>query len=130
MAIFRGWPSYLPAEVELCAIQYPGRGGRIAERLKENVEEMVDSCYDELQPFLNKPFAFFGHSMGALVSYEFARRLQRHQRPGPLELFVSGCAAPHMKAVDEPTYDLPEPEFIAELRQLQGTPWKCSTIKS
>ena len=121
-AIFRTWPSYLPAEIELCAIQYPGRGSRIAERLNEHVTEMVNSCYDELQPFLTKPFAFFGHSMGALVSNEFARRLQREQRRGPFGLFVSGCTAPHMKAFDKATYDLPEPEFIAELRQLQGTP--------
>jgi medium-chain acyl-[acyl-carrier-protein] hydrolase len=71
---------------------------------------------------LNKPFAFFGHSMGALVGYEFARRLQAEQRPGPFELFASGCTAPHLKATDTPTYDLPEPEFIGELRRLQGTP--------
>ena len=121
-AIFRPWPSYLPAEVELCAIQYPGRGSRIAERLNEDVEGMVNSCYEELKPFLNKPFAFFGHSMGALVSYEFARRLQREQRPVPFGLFISGCTAPHMRSIDKATYDLPEPEFIAELRQLQGTP--------
>ncbi|HEU4510235.1 MAG TPA: thioesterase II family protein [Pyrinomonadaceae bacterium] len=121
-AIFRTWPNYLPAEIEVCAIQYPGRGSRLAERLNEHVEEMVDSSYDDLKPLLNKPFAFFGHSMGALVSYEFARRLQREQRPGPVGLFVSGCTAPHMRAIDKVTYDLPEPEFIAELRELQGTP--------
>jgi medium-chain acyl-[acyl-carrier-protein] hydrolase len=121
-AIFRGWLSYLPGEVEVCAIQYPGRGSRIAERLLEHVDELVSSSFDELQPFLNKPFAFFGHSMGALVSYEFARRLQGEQRPGPIGLFVSGCTAPHLRASDRMTYDLPEPEFIAELRELQGTP--------
>ena len=121
-AIFRGWPNYLPAEVEVCAIQYPGRGSRIPERLREQVEELVDSSYEELQPFLDKPFAFFGHSMGALVSYEFARRLQRDQRTGPVGLFVSGCTAPHLRVFDRITYDLPDPEFIAELRELQGTP--------
>jgi medium-chain acyl-[acyl-carrier-protein] hydrolase len=121
-AIFRTWPSYLPADVELCAIQYPGRGSRIAERLCEDVMEIVDSFYEELKPLLSKPFAFFGHSMGALVSFEFARRLQAEQRPGPFELFASGCTAPHLKATDTPTYDLPEPEFIGELRRLQGTP--------
>ncbi|HEX5875859.1 MAG TPA: alpha/beta fold hydrolase, partial [Pyrinomonadaceae bacterium] len=120
--IFRAWPNYLPAEVELCAVQYPGRGTRIAERLREDVEELMNSSYDELQPFLNKPFAFFGHSMGALVSYEFARRLQREERPGPIGLFVSGCTAPHLRATDRITYNLPEPEFIDELRRLQGTP--------
>ena len=121
-AVFRNWARYLPSEIEVCAIQYAGRGGRIAEPLSEDIVEVMNAVYHDLQPFLKKPFAFFGHSMGALVSYEFARRLQRERQPGPFQLFVSGCTAPHVSTVDEPTYNLPEPEFIAELRRLQGTP--------
>jgi len=121
-AVFRSWAQYLPSEIELCAVQYAGRGGRLAERLGEDVIEVMNGIYQDLQPFLKKPFAFFGHSMGALVGYEFARRLQREQKPGPFELFVSGCSAPHVRLFKETTYDLPEPEFIAELRRLQGTP--------
>jgi medium-chain acyl-[acyl-carrier-protein] hydrolase len=121
-AVFRSWPQYLPSEIELCAIQYPGRGGRLAEPLGEDVVEVTNKIYQDLQPFLKKPFAFFGHSMGALVSYEFARRLQREQQQGPFQLFVSGCSAPHVSMFDEITYNLPEPEFLAELRRLQGTP--------
>jgi len=121
-AVFRSWPQYLPSEIELCAVQYPGRGGRLAEPLGEDVVEVMNEIYQDLQPFLKKPFAFFGHSLGALVSYEFARRLQREQQQGPFQLFVSGCSAPHVRMFDEITYDLPEPEFLAELRRLQGTP--------
>jgi surfactin synthase thioesterase subunit len=121
-AVFRDWPRYLPSDLELCAIQYRGRGSRLAEPLSDNVVDVMNSVYPDLQPFLTKPFAFFGHSMGALVSYEFARRLQREGQPGPFELFVSGCIAPHEKSNHDPTYDLPDPEFIAELRRLQGTP--------
>jgi medium-chain acyl-[acyl-carrier-protein] hydrolase len=94
----------------------------MAEPLCDDVVALMNNSYDELQPLLNKPFAFFGHSMGALVSYEFARRLQREERVGPVQLIVSGCMGPHLKSTDEPTYNLPEPEFIAELRRLQGTP--------
>jgi medium-chain acyl-[acyl-carrier-protein] hydrolase len=121
-AVFRSWPQYLPSEIELCAVQYPGRGSRLAEPLGEDIVEVMNEIYQDLQQFLNKPFAFFGHSMGALVSYEFARRLQREQQAGPFELFVSGCSAPHVRMFDELTYNLPEPEFLAELRRLQGTP--------
>ena len=121
-AVFRSWPQYLPSEIELYAVQYPGRGSRLAEPLGEDIVEVMNEIYQDLQPFLNKPFAFFGHSMGALVSYEFARRLQREQQPGPFQLFVSGCSAPHVRMFDEITYNLPEPEFLAELRRLQGTP--------
>ena len=121
-AVFRSWPQYLPSEIELCAVQYTGRGSRLAEPLGEDIVEVMNEIYQDLQQFLNKPFAFFGHSMGALVSYEFARRLQREQQAGPFELFVSGCSAPHVRMFDELTYNLPEPEFLAELRRLQGTP--------
>ena len=121
-AVFRSWAQSLPAEIELCAVQYPGRGSRLAEPLGEAVVEVMNEIYPDLQPFLTKPFAFFGHSMGALISYEFARRLQREQQQGPFQLFVSGCSAPHVRMFDEITYNLPEPEFLAELRRLQGTP--------
>ena len=121
-AAFRNWPRYLPSEIEVCAIQYAGRGSRIAEPLSEDVVDVMNGVYQDLQPFLKKPFAFFGHSMGALVSYEFARRLQRERQPEPFQMLVSGCGAPHTRIIDEPTYNLPEAEFIAELRRLQGTP--------
>jgi medium-chain acyl-[acyl-carrier-protein] hydrolase len=120
--VFRNWPRYLPSEIEVCAIQYPGRGTRLAEPLSEDVVDLMNAVYSDLQPFLKQPFAFFGHSMGALVSYEFARRLRQEKQPEPFQLFVSGCTAPHERIVNEPTYNLPEPEFIAELRGLQGTP--------
>jgi medium-chain acyl-[acyl-carrier-protein] hydrolase len=121
-AVFRNWPRYLPSEIEVCAVQYPGRGSRLAEPLRDDVVDVMNAVYSDLQPFLKKPFAFFGHSMGAMVSYEFARRLQREGQSEPLQLFVSGCVAPHERMFKEPTYHLPEPEFIAELRRLQGTP--------
>lgn len=121
-AVFRNWPQYFRSEIEVCAIQYPGRGSRRAEPLSDDVVDLMNGIYQDLQPFLKKPFAFFGHSMGALVSYEFARRLQREKQPEPFQLFISGCMAPHVRIIDEPTYNLPEPELIAELRNLQGTP--------
>ncbi len=120
-AVFRSWAQYLPSEIELCAVQYAGRGSRLAEPLGEDVMAVLNGVYQDLQPFLKKPFAFFGHSMGALVSYEFARRLQQEEQPGPFQVFVSGCSAPHVRELKS-TYNLPEPEFIAELRHLQGTP--------
>jgi medium-chain acyl-[acyl-carrier-protein] hydrolase len=121
-AMFREWPRYLPPEVELCAVQYPGRGTRMHELLIEEIPKLAHMIGTEIKPFLNKPFAFFGHSMGALVSFELARRLQREGQSGPLQLFVSGCTAPHIRNVDDPTYNLPDTEFIDELRRLKGTP--------
>jgi medium-chain acyl-[acyl-carrier-protein] hydrolase len=71
---------------------------------------------------MDRPFALYGHSMGALIAYELARRLREAGRAEPVHLFVSGCRAPQLADTRDVTYDLPDPEFIEELRRLKGTP--------
>ncbi len=83
---------------------------------------MITAVADALSPWFDLPFVFFGHSMGAAIGYELARELRRRGRPLPLHLFVSGRRAPQLPARDEPIHDLPEPEFIVRLRELNGTP--------
>jgi medium-chain acyl-[acyl-carrier-protein] hydrolase len=70
---------------------------------------------------MDRPFAFFGHSMGALVSFELARLLRREHATLPHALFVSGRRPPQLP-MEPPTYDLPEDEFVEELRRMGGTP--------
>jgi medium-chain acyl-[acyl-carrier-protein] hydrolase len=71
---------------------------------------------------LATPFAFFGHSMGAMISFELARRLRREHDREPIHLFVSGRRAPQLPITEPPTYNLPEPQLIEDLRRLNGTP--------
>ena len=120
--IFRQWPQRLPAGVEVCAVQPPGRGNRMREPPFTNLKELVAAAAPALRPYMDRPFAFYGHSMGATVAYELARRLREEGHAGPLHLFVSGCRAPQLADTREFTYNLPEPEFIEELRRLNGTP--------
>jgi medium-chain acyl-[acyl-carrier-protein] hydrolase len=68
------------------------------------------------------PYAFFGHSMGALISFELARYLYQYHHSYPVHLFVSARKAPQLFGHNRSVHDLPEPEFIEELRRLQGTP--------
>lgn len=76
-----------------------------------------------LLPYLDTtPFAFFGHSMGALISFELARHLRRQNFQCPLHLFVSSRRAPQIPSPDPPIHTLPEPMFLKELRRLNGTP--------
>ncbi|NMG22787.1 thioesterase II family protein, partial [Brasilonema bromeliae] len=75
-----------------------------------------------LLPSLNKPFVFFGHSMGAVVSFELARRLYQNYRLTPLHLYVSGHRAPQIPDPEPPIHNLPEPAFLNELRRYNGTP--------
>jgi medium-chain acyl-[acyl-carrier-protein] hydrolase len=120
--IYRTWAGELPRSVEVCPVQLPGRGGRIAEKCYTRLSNLVDDAALALLPYLDKPFAFFGHSMGALVSFELARRLRVRYGLEPVHLFASGRAAPQLPPREPPAYNLPEKEFLEKLRTLNGTP--------
>jgi medium-chain acyl-[acyl-carrier-protein] hydrolase len=119
---FRGWAENLPAGVEICPVQLPGREHRMREPALTSIPVIVEAAAEALAPHLDKPFAFFGHSMGALISFDLARTLRDRHGITPVRLFVSGCRAPHLKRKRPPTYNLSEAEFVHELRSLNGTP--------
>ena len=119
---FREWERELPPFVEVCGVQPPGRGSRVTERPFAEAGPLVRAASDALLPYLDLPYAFFGHSMGALVAFETAREYRRRGLPGPARLFVSGRRAPQLPRADPPTHELPEAEFTEELRRLNGTP--------
>ena len=121
-ASFRGWPDAFPQSVQVSAVQLPGRGERVSEPAFKHLPEMVQALGPVLSPFLNKPFAFFGHSMGGLISLELTRWLRRTGGPMPVHLFIAGRRAPQLPEDEAPSHDLPEAEFIERLRQLNGTP--------
>lgn len=119
---YRGWAAALPSDVEVCPVQLPGRESRLREPAFDRPEPLIQALADALQAHLDLPFAFFGHSMGAMLSFELARELRRRGRSLPLHLFVSGRRAPQVPPREEDIHDLPEPEFVAKLRELNGTP--------
>lgn len=119
---YRAWPLGLPADVEVCAIQLPGHGNRLHEPLFDRLTPLLDDLAPKLIPYLNKPFVFFGHSMGALIAFELTRRLRRDYARMPQHLFISGHRPAQTRDVKKRTFDLPEAEFIQELVRLNGTP--------
>lgn len=121
-AIFRKWVENIPQTIELCAVEFPGRISQIQTSPLTRIEPLVDAIATALLPYLDKPFAFFGHSMGALVSFEVARLLQTEYNLKPGYLFISGRQAPQIPPHTAPIHNLPEPEFLAQLRRLNGTP--------
>jgi len=120
--IFRTWSDGLPADVEVCPVQLPGRGTRLMERPFTQLSPLIEALAQALVPFLDKPFAFFGHSLGALVSFELARRVRRQYGVHPLRLFVSAGRAPQIPHRGPRIHTLPDKEFLMELRRLNGTP--------
>lgn len=120
---FRTWGALFPASIELLAVQLPGREQRFKEAPLTAVADIIAQVVHAWQPFGDRPFAFFGHSMGAMLAFESAHRLAQLGRPGPLHLFVSGCRAPQQMARDEPIHHLPDEAFThAVIERYQGIP--------
>ena len=121
-SIFMPWANRLPIDVELNAVQLPGRGARIGEIPLDNIPQMARACADALAPCLDRPFVFFGHSMGAMLAYELTRELRRRNLPLPQQLMVSACRAPHCAPGREAIHHLPKAQFLSALADLKGTP--------
>lgn len=122
-SVYRSLFDQVPEELEICPVQLPGRELRFAEPPFVSLDPLVAALHEELQPFLDKPYAFFGHSMGALISFELARALRHSgQAPGPVHLLVSGHRAPHLPDLRPPAHQLPDPQLLETLRRLEGTP--------
>ena len=73
-----------------------------------------------LAPYLRLPFAFYGHSMGAAITFELARSLREHGRPLPSALYVSGCRAPQFRFNWTPPAEPGERELLDQLGNLNG----------
>ncbi|MBL4795100.1 MAG: thioesterase, partial [Pseudomonadales bacterium] len=119
---FRGWCDLLPDYIEVCSVQLPGRGSRFREPPITNMSLLLDMLVPEIKQHFNDPFAFFGHSMGAQVSFELARRLRSLNEPLPVHLFESGRRAPQLESNRKIIHGLPEDQFLNEIKKLNGTP--------
>lgn len=92
-SVYRDWVRERQSPA-VCPVQLPGRETRLGEPRHRSWPALVDAVADGLMPHLHGSFALFGHSMGALLAYELARRLAEAGRPSPAHLFVSGRRAP------------------------------------
>jgi medium-chain acyl-[acyl-carrier-protein] hydrolase len=118
-AAFSTWSA---ARFETWTAHYPGRGSRFNEPPLKDLDSLVEGLAQALQPRLDKPFIFFGHSLGGLIAFELARRLRRHNLPQPKTLFVSACGAPHIRDPHPPIHALPDAEFLDVMKKLDGIP--------
>jgi medium-chain acyl-[acyl-carrier-protein] hydrolase len=119
---FYKWPESLPAWIELCALQLPGRGNRMREKPFASLLPLVEAIAPEIDSYLDKPFAFFGHSMGAMIGFELSRHLRRERGLLPEQLFISGRRAPQLDLTERNLNNLSDSEFLDSLRDLNGTP--------
>ena len=120
-SVYRTWHKAFPDTVEVCPVQPPGRGTRVFEPAYPNLEPMVESLTKIMRPLLDRPFVFFGYSMGALIAFELTRALRAEHRPGPAHLFVAARRGPRVSDPYPSTKNLGDAEFLRELAKIGGT---------
>ena len=121
-SVFARWIKDLPPDIEVCPVQLPGRENRISEPCLIDVKDVAAHAAEALAPYLEMQFAFFGHSLGALVAYELAQTLRRTLNVQPRHLIVSAHRAPQAPFPLAPTWQLPDADLKQRLLELNGTP--------
>ncbi|OTA19604.1 pyochelin biosynthetic protein PchC [Xenorhabdus beddingii] len=114
------WAEHFSDDIEIVAVQPPGRATRIDEAPYENVHSLVDELMAYAAFITQTPYVFIGHSLGCRVAFELACQLQSLTYPAPVHFFASGCPAPHLRDTHPNTYDLPHEAFIHELQKMNG----------
>jgi len=117
---FARWPDKMLPEVQVCPVLLPGRETRFGEPVPESLAALVEAIAANIQ-FGDRPFALFGHSMGAYVAFELARLLRRQGRPVPVLLITSAAKAPQLGHRGLRLHALHGEKLVEELR-MYGTP--------
>jgi medium-chain acyl-[acyl-carrier-protein] hydrolase len=121
-SLFSRWSEHLPNGIELHAVQLPGHETRIAEPAHRDLNPLLVQLKEVLTPYLDRPFALLGHSMGALVCYELARKMRKESEIQPAILFLSGVRALHIPNPDPHLYALDKSDFLKQLQFRYGMP--------
>ena len=119
---FAVWQGRLPPDWGVVPVRLPGRETRCQEAPFTRMEPLISALAGAIEPRLDQPFAFYGHSMGAAVAFELARRLREKERPMPMALFVSAARAPQFRRNWSPPPEPSDEEFLDQLRRLEGMP--------
>jgi medium-chain acyl-[acyl-carrier-protein] hydrolase len=128
VAPFYRWSRWLPPDIRLWPVKLPGREDRLREPALDQMPLLVEAIGEAIDPCLDGPFAVVGHSMGALIAFELARRWRRHGKRMPVCLFVAACPAPQLPQKSEPIHRLSDGEFLDKLhRRYQGIPQEVAS---
>lgn len=121
-SVFHSWRAALAPEIDVIAVQMPGRAERLLDPMPRRIEPLLAALAEAIAPRAGRRFAFFGHSLGGLVAFELARLLQRRGADMPERVIVSGCDAPGHRKADRALHRLDDEAFVQVLRGYNGTP--------
>ncbi len=118
--VFRSWQAHFPADIQVCALNFPGRGNRLMEPSLRRMDTLVDEAAGALAPLLDVPYAILGHSLGALIGYELAVLLREKGHGEPFLLVASAARGPQLPDPYPPLHHLPTDQFIKGMQDRYG----------
>jgi medium-chain acyl-[acyl-carrier-protein] hydrolase len=121
-ATYASWQRYFGTTIEVVAVQPPGRANRLLESPISNMPALIGALFPQLLAKLARSYVLFGHSLGSRVGFELMRRAHQLGLHLPLHFIASASLAPHVAVPKPPSYQLPDEQFKAQLRELNGTP--------
>lgn len=119
---YSAWSTLVPPDVEVVCVQPPGREERLGEPPLTSAAVLGEQVVAALEPLNDRPMAFFGHSMGALLAFDVTQRRRALGAGSPTHLFVSSCRAPHLGDAWEDPRSLSDERLAHRLLALEGTP--------
>jgi medium-chain acyl-[acyl-carrier-protein] hydrolase len=120
--VYRSWVSAAPVWLDVCPIELPGRGRLMKEPFALSLVALAQNIAEAISPLTARPYAIFGHSMGSLLAYEIAVKLNIMGHREPRRLVVSGARPLFLSRLFPPVGDLPNADLLEHLKELGGTP--------
>ena len=121
--VFRSWSEALPDTVDICAVRLPGRESRYKEKAFRHIPPSSTACsFPALSPLLDRPFVVFGCSVGAIIGFEFVRRVFAERGTWPAAFIPAASLPPQMIRRTKATGTLDDSQFIRVLKAYNGTP--------
>lgn len=127
---FYPWISKIPNFVELMVVELPGRGNNMSQPLLTKVHDITILLVEEIKYYLDKPFVFFGHSLGSLISFELTKAMKGQNLPLPVHLMLSGSMAPHTLHKRRHICHLDDEAFSKQLKIYNGIPQEVQNESS
>ncbi len=119
--VFSSLADGLTEDIELVALQLPGRGVRLMETPYDSLPDLVQDLMSPMSTLTTKPYVLFGHSFGSRLGFEVMRKMGELNIDRPVHFIASGCKAAHIRSTDNPIHMLPETQFLAKLSDYGGT---------
>jgi medium-chain acyl-[acyl-carrier-protein] hydrolase len=119
--VFSHWNKALPG-AHVLAARLPGRESRIAETAHSAMDTLIDALAEQIAPRLDRPFVFYGHSLGGLIAFELAHRLREQGLRQPERLLVGAYRSPERKSPHPQLHALTDADLVTGLKRYDSMP--------